>query len=341
MANNLGIPQNILDQFEREMNVKISSITDLQTGMSNRLYKLVSQRQSYLLKMYANDDESRLKREYPALSYLPTVGFDEVPKGIMVDYENGWAIYTFLEGGKKTAQEMNHNDLVAIANYVNRLQKITASQVDVEILPAHMACFAIQDYLNNMDLRLSQYKKTVENGKASNILKQFDNEYQPQKVVKKSIDNILRNMDESKIKQEIEIKDRRLSPVDLGPHNMLFDNEKVNFLDFERFGWDDPRRLVAEFLNHDQTVGISDENKEFFREYYKKSWNMPEPLRKDFDLIVDLFEVDWLTIIIFSVTDKKIKTRKFSNPNFVLDEYLLKQTDKMAKRIDKLNSRYG
>src|SRR3989304_7255351 len=120
MTNDLKVPLYILDRFESEGGNKILNIDRIEAGMNNRLYKLLCKNGNYLLKIYSNDNEDRLRREYPALSYLSAVGFEEVPEGIIVDYKNGWAIYAFMEGNKKTAQDLSRNDLIAIAKYVNK-----------------------------------------------------------------------------------------------------------------------------------------------------------------------------------------------------------------------------
>jgi hypothetical protein len=192
MLDSINIPQYILDRFEKEVGVKVSGTESIQVGMNNRLFKLTTPKGKYLLKIYSNDNEDRIKREYPALSYLPTVGFTEVPKGIMVDYENEWAIYTFMEGVRKTSQELTRDDLMEIAHYVNKLQKLTPSKDNSHILGAHMACFAIQDYLNNISMRLNEYKKTIEEEGANTILKEFDDKYQPERVINESIKRILK-----------------------------------------------------------------------------------------------------------------------------------------------------
>lgn len=50
---------------------------------------------------------------------------------------------------------------------------------------------------------------------------------------------------------ELDPDDRTLSPSDFGFHNCLRrSNGELVFLDFEYFGWDDPAKMICDFLLH-------------------------------------------------------------------------------------------
>src|SRR5439155_21002106 len=51
--------------------------------------------------------------------------------------------------------------------------------------------------------------------------------------------------------KEIAADQRTLSPSDFGFHNALRQADgRIIFLDFEYFGWDDPAKMIADFLLH-------------------------------------------------------------------------------------------
>ena len=43
---------------------------------------------------------------------------------------------------------------------------------------------------------------------------------------------------------------RRLIPADFGFHNAVRQADRTRYIDFEYFGWDDPAKLVSDFLWH-------------------------------------------------------------------------------------------
>ena len=44
------------------------------------------------------------------------------------------------------------------------------------------------------------------------------------------------------------IQKKIISPSDIGFHNVLKNQGKVNFIDFEYAGWDDPRKLLSDLV---------------------------------------------------------------------------------------------
>ena len=316
--------------------LKFSSIEKVSGGTNNRLYKVISPTQNYLLKVYGYDTEHRLDREFAALSVLPQIGFTEVPQAIAENKTEGYALYTYLPGASKVASNLTHADLLKIANYVIKLQAVKPSDLKDELLGAHQACFSIQDYLRNIETRLVNFDLGIIEH-PHEIIKNFDTHYHITTFIKDKIAKLFIGINPNKIDQVIPPEDRRLSPVDFGVHNMLFNHDQISFIDLERFGWDDPRRLVAEFINHDQAAGISDADKQFFINYYQTVWNIPDQLRPDFTFIVKLFAIDWLTVILNSLKPDRLSIRKFALNNFNEDEYIQGQINKMIIRIDKLS----
>lgn len=322
----------------KEKKIVIDKIERIEGGKNNQLYLLGDTKQDgkWLLKCYGNDNDSRLKRESEALSLLPQMGFNNVPKLITVNHSSSWAIYSFLEGEKKHAEDLSQQDVDQICDFVIKLQALTPNLVTSKIMPAHMACFSLADYIKNISGRLDAYEKIFSNHGAHPLLIEFNNKYQPSYFIRTKLDRLFTNISKKEKDRIIAKEDRRLSPVDFGVHNMLFNDSGPVFMDFERFGWDDPRRLVSEFLNHDQAVGMKQEVKDYFLRKYKRESNLPVALADKFDFVVKLFEIDWLTVIINSVTADRVASRKYVNSNFNIEEYLAGQIKKMEIRIEKL-----
>ena len=62
----------------------------------------------------------------------------------------------------------------------------------------------------------------------------------------------------------LEEKYQILSPSDFGFHNAILQkNNKVCFVDFEYFGWDDPAKLINDFIWH-PGMKMTDKQKQFW-----------------------------------------------------------------------------
>jgi hypothetical protein len=334
MDTSLELPVGI-DVWFKAQDIVPETIERIVGGGINRLFRVDTPKEEYLLKVYGSDLDSRRFREVAALTFLPKHGFDEVPRVVAFNREKGYALYTFVNGNKVRQEDLTSEQMIKIADFVLKLQAIKPSNVDMEILNAHRACFSTQDYIDNFKFRLEAFEESVESG-TNQELKDFNNKYKLSQIVMEQAQKLSSKLNNGEINKQILPEDRRLSPMDLGVHNMLFDNDKIWFLDFEKFGWDDPRKMAAEFINHDRSTEISDENKKVFLDYYKSNWDIPPALQADFDSFFKLSDLDWLTIVAYASTDKKVKVRNYAIENFDVDEYLHGRVIKMISRIEKI-----
>ncbi len=329
--------RNLKDTLKKELNFSLENYTEIKAGGNNKLFCLSSGSSKLLLKVYnAHDDRQRLKREFQALSFLYKERFECIPGAFLKNDSLNYAIYSYENGKSKNAKDVTRNDLDQMVDFIVTLQGIKPVDVTEEFLPGVMACFSFQDYLNNIQIRLEKFKAHSQNNGLPDMVKQLlQSDYV--KVISDLVSDVMKKYTEKEIEEQIPLDERRLSPVDFGPHNTIFgDDGSLVFVDFEYFGWDDPNRLVGDFLNHDQIKGISEEDKKYFLKKYLRYSTLSEYILNRLDTITKLIAIEWVTTYLSSLTKEKIEIRRFANSEFNEVEYVKIQIDKYKSKLKTL-----
>ena len=129
-----------------------------------------------------------------------------------------------------------------------------------------------------------------------------------------------------------------LSPSDFGIHNTLVENSgKVVFLDFEYFGWDDPAKLIADFLLH-PTMKLSSALKEKWIEGANMIFG-PNVIERA-ALMGPMLQLCWCLILLNDFrTDVKFRRRLAKKGGADNTSSQLERQLKRSKvRLDKLRS---
>ena len=119
-----------------------------------------------------------------------------------------------------------------------------------------------------------------------------------------------------------------MSPSDFGFHNALRTGDgNIAFVDFEYFGWDDPVKLVSDFLLHPGmklTAKTSRHFAEGVAEIYADDPNYKTRLR----LLYPLYAIRWSLIVLNEFLPAKWQQRRyageFDDRNSILSTQLAK-----------------
>ncbi len=323
--------------LKERLNFQLENYKEIKAGGNNKLFCLHSGTSKLLLKIYnSHDDRQRLKREFQAYSFLNSNGFDCLPKAYFKDNEQNYGIYSFEIGKSKPANEVTKQDLDKMVSFIVSLQNIKQDTVNEKFLPGVMACFSFQDYLNNIYYRIDKFQSSIKKEGLSEHVKQLlQDDYLKQ--INDLIQGVIKDYSQDELKTPIKQQNRRLSPVDFGPHNTIFkDDGKLIFVDFEYFGWDDPNRLTGDFVNHDQTLGISEEKKKYFLDKYQQLTTIDDEIIQRLETVKKLIAIEWLTVYLSSLASDKIQIRKFADTDFNEEEYIRRQVTKYKLRLKSL-----
>ncbi len=196
------------------------------------------------LKVYA-DEPNRIKAEYEAFSLLAKCGEKRIPKGVQRDDRWNMALYEWVDG--EVIQCPDSKDVNDALDLLSRFHKWRVAP-DFRAFPnASASIFSGQELERQVIQRLAILRHNA--GDFPMLSEYLDNELVPE--IDKQIQKTKSRWSILAYEAVVPRSERTLSPSDFGFHNALRNREgHLIFLDFEYFGWDDPAKLVGDFLLH-------------------------------------------------------------------------------------------
>lgn len=265
------------------------SFQRINSGINSKVYEFCNHEKKMILKIYTPDNRyDRLTAERSALNLLCQSGFVNVPKILGEDRVYSIIALQHIYGNKvlQPTKEM----IVECCEFIKDIQKIANSLDLKEIQIAKDACFSVAETMDSIHLRRNKFE-SIDNQQLIHFLKR---EFDPiTEKIKKTIYGKLTPSDRVKV---MGIKSRILSPSDFGFHNILVDpKNKLNFIDFEYFGWDNPVKLLVDFILHPGFILGYDEKMIWIK---NSLTSYAQGLEEDLNLTWPLFGLLWVLILL-------------------------------------------
>jgi hypothetical protein len=112
--------------------------------------------------------------------------------------------------------------------------------------------------------------------------------------------------------EELRNEFKTLSSSDFGFHNALRKSDgRIIFLDFEYFGWDDPAKIVCDFLLH-PAMALSPCLKRRFAASVVRDLTWSSGLRDRVVALYPLFGIKWCLILLNEFLPEQLLRRRFA-----------------------------
>ena len=219
-------------------------------GGNNRVYKLITDNDQYILKKYFSSEEenrNRLSAEYIFLEYIWEAGVRNVPKPVFSDSVNHMALYQYIEGVRPGKDVIQKTHIIKAMDFIEtiNIRKGINTKLALQINNASDFCPSIQEYLNSVDKRTQKLSFIDPDGDINQEAKKF--------IAKRLVPEWGKTRANVKnLKGEdiaLSKSDLILSPSDFGFHNAIIKNKsEIFFIDFEYAGWDDPIKMICDFF---------------------------------------------------------------------------------------------
>lgn len=223
-------------------------IKKFKCGRNNQVWQILTNKNKFIIKIYPDlkkDKKARLLKEFSFLKILEKSKLDIVPKLIDIDKKKNLAMHTFLPG--KKIKKINLNHINQCANFMIKINSFNNIKKFKNFSYAADSCLSIQDHLLCVEKRIKQFKrlnpKTYLEKKVYLFLKE--------KIIpewKKVLNKIYLRFSNTEIRKRFKKQQLIVSPSDFGFHNVIENNKKLFFVDFEYAGWDDPAKLICDFV---------------------------------------------------------------------------------------------
>ncbi len=330
---------------------EILSIQELKGGRNSKVYKVESdEKRYYAAKLYfepAEQKRNRLQVEFSTLQFLWNKGLRCIPEPIAADTERNCAVYQFIDGKKISSSELFADDIDAATDFLIKLKEFSRDPESIALPAASAACFSAADLVNIIEQRLQKLRAIPAESKERKKLRAFLEEN-----FALSFKTILQRCKENLTKADINfsepmpMEERTLSPSDFGFHNSLRKADgQIVFLDFEYFGWDDPAKMISDFLLHPGMELPEELRKRFLQNILpvfspiNSTMNRPPPVAftERLKILYPLFGLIWCLLILNEFIPGNLQKRTFADKSLDNQDLLAKQLQKAEQLLHKIN----
>jgi aminoglycoside phosphotransferase (APT) family kinase protein len=266
-------------------------------GRNSRIHRISTRHGRFALKQYFNrggDPRDRLGAEVAALELLQQYGVGTVPHVLAVDRPRGFVLMTWIEGRPVTAPA--ELDIDRAADFLGAVHALRSAP-EAQLLPrASEACLSGAEIERQI---LERLQRLEQRGPLEPDLGAFlRTAFTP--VFEAGLARAKTRLAGAGIgfDQDLPAHWRSLIPADFGFHNCLRRPDgSLAVLDFEYFGWDDPAKLVADFLLH-PGMPLTGELRERFRVRVARHYARDPCFADRLDALFPLFRLRWVLILL-------------------------------------------
>lgn len=309
--------------------LKKAEISAIKANGNSRVYKIQTENDSFLLKIYPDlqyDERERLQVEFSGIDYLNRNGL-KVPKAIEKDLKLNWGIYSWING--ESILEYDEKLLDKLIEFVKELKILSRGTDESQFGLASEACISPSDIETQISRRLKILLEVDHVELADFLVNKFIPKF-------KSELNNLKNYYKDDYNREINQSLRILSPSDFGFHNSKLDqNGELNIFDLEYFGWDDPVKLISDLIWH-PAMKLSNDLSDYWVEKTLNLFSEDKDILNRFKLFKPLIGLRWIMILLNEFVKTRVENRIYADPTKELNLYSI-QMEQLEKANFLLN----
>ena len=292
------------------------SITGVRGGRNSRVYRVMTGDDSFALKQYfrhQGDNRDRMLTEFTALQFMGAAGIGAIAAPIASSPTADCALVEWIAGAPIASDSVNREELDQGVDFLLALRARSQAKSGEWKAPASEARFSVEQVLENVEYRLAELSRSA---RAGRCVEQFNRFFQEElepavPAIRKWAMNACKftGVDFS---TEIPVRDRTLSPSDFGFHNALRRTSgEVVFLDFEYFGWDDPAKMICDFILHPAMQLTAEDKRRFVRGLLDGMGDV-NLLAERVEVLYPVFGLKWVLILLNEFLPEHLLRRQFA-----------------------------
>jgi len=325
----------------------VSRVVRAGGGGNSRIYRVELEpaengRENYLcLKSYpknTNDSRDRLGVERLALEFFELSRVQDVPRFIAADTERGLGLMTWLEG-QSLGTEISDQDVSQATDFLIHILSMSTQARRFRLPSASEACTSGQQLVEQIEGRFETLIQVSEKDpKLDRFLKQ-----RLRPFLTSALQKAEKGYQKNRWDFSVNLADHQLSPVpsDFGFHNCMRNREgRLQFVDFEYFGWDDPVKVVTDMLLH-PAYDLSQNQQNMVQRRISNSPGLSVGFAERFELLYDLFGVRWCLILLNEFLPERWAIRQHAHSNKNWDAAKQRQLDKAEGLLARVEGTIG
>jgi hypothetical protein len=334
-------PTDLLDTVERLAHSRVKALEPLAGGRNSRVFRArLADRHDLAVKAcfrHPNDPRDRAGAEFDALELMWQGGFRDVPQPLALNRAAGIALYEFIPGAPPGS--IRAADIDALVSFLGRLRKLARQPGAKKLGSASEACFSVAEMVEVLRRRRARLAAAEAGTKQLAALHAFlRDELDPamEQLVRWSRERLPRGG----FTRELPQAGRTLSPSDFGFHNAVRQREGgIVWLDFEYFGWDDPAKMIVDFLLHPAKPATAAMKRRFTAGVLAHFADQPT-LRRRVEAVFPLFGLKWCLILLNEFLPVDLQRRQFARSTLDRDIAQRRQLAKSRAMLRRIQRQY-
>lgn len=321
----------------RLMDREVIAIDRIGGGRNSRVYRFgCADLQQYVAKMYFRDDgddRDRLGVEFGSLQFLWDHGVRNVPEPVGADRQHGFAVYRFVEGERIRSEDVTAVDVDDAVNFVAALKELRIGSGSRELSAASEAATSIRAVVLTIEARLAVLS-SVRGGAGSAALQHFlADQFKPAFDAISAWCRAQASRLRVAFDADLEPAAQTLSPSDFGFHNAVRSTSgRIVYLDFEYFGWDDPAKLMCDFVLHPAMALSEPLKRRFVGSVLARFADIPQ-LAERLRIVYPLFALKWCLILLNEFVPDSLRRRRFVDEDAAAVDALRAEQLSKARRM--------
>jgi len=287
--------EEIEAQIEFAIGDLVESFRAVKGRANSRVFMAQTRKDIFATKFYPDvvrDPRDRLGVEKSACEFLSAQGSKSTLEVVSTAPDLNIGVYRWIEGVKVSM--VSDVDVEQALEFIEHLHQTCDTPSAARLPDASEACLREEDLWNQISYKRSDLNKVV------------DRSIDLKKFLLEEFDPLLDELSRLTVKlfpkrdrfAKLPVRDQILSPSDFGFHNAIRKADgSLVWIDFEYFGWDDPVKLMADFIWH---PGFSLSERQNLRwkarclEMFSKDSDLPERFQQRFPL----YGLRWCLILL-------------------------------------------
>ncbi len=340
--------ERIRETIQNRFNSKLIRLEQIKSG-NNRVLKACCENHRYfLVKVYPlteDDQRDRLGVEFQALTFLRKNGMVAVPRPLHAERKEGFAVYEFIEGTPIRQNGVGREDIEIVTDFLKELSELSLLPNSASLPAASEACGSYSSYANSLERRLKRLQAISSETSLHEEAQLFlETEFIPvfedtRAHYYEALSAVSLDPSEGFRRDQM-----TLSPSDFGFHNAIKKAAGgIAFVDFEYFGWDDPAKMIGDFLHH-AAFSLSEDLKQLFMKnmlsVFGRDGSLPDRVR----LVHPLIGLKWCMILLNEFLPGPLERRKAGNGSLTIEDalngQLMKARRKLSEVVEQRNLTY-
>jgi hypothetical protein len=273
-------------------------LVPLAGGANNRVFRADCERGRAFVKAYYRspaDPRDRLGAEFAFARFALAAGLRCIAKPLACDAAGRLGLFEFVEGVRPT--QASDSLVVQAAEFIRALNAEQWRPAAAGLPLASEACFSIEEHLGVVGGRANRLGDIAPGSDIDrDALRFVRRDLLPVWEAVRDDARLAAHEGGLSVSRPLAARSRCISPSDFGFHNALIGpDDRATFLDFEYAGWDDPAKLICDFLCQ-PAVPVPERHFDSFARAIASTVPDPAAVTARARLLLAVYRVKWVCI---------------------------------------------